>query len=105
RRSGRCLRWQRRGGEVHRQDRGGDGGAKGPESARHSAVSYELRPPDASFVGAGLHTRPEKTMFRTITTSMLALAVLAAPALAQQAPDGAATFTRACASCHREGQT
>ena len=33
-----------------------------------------------------------------------ALIAVAAPASAQQAPDGAAVFTRACASCHNENQ-
>ena len=44
-------------------------------------------------------------MFGRITTLTAALAVLAVPAFAQQAPDGAAAFNRACASCHRDGQT
>jgi len=34
----------------------------------------------------------------------LALTFTAATASAQQAPDGAATFNRTCATCHREGQ-
>jgi polyvinyl alcohol dehydrogenase (cytochrome) len=34
----------------------------------------------------------------------LILMAVAAPAFAQQAPDGAATFNRACATCHRDGQ-
>jgi len=44
-------------------------------------------------------------MLRKITISALAVTALAAPALAQQPPDAAAAFTRACATCHREGQT
>ncbi len=44
-------------------------------------------------------------MFGRMTTLTAALAVLAVPAFAQQAPDGAAAFNRACASCHRDGQT
>src|SRR6185503_12266194 len=39
-----------------------------------------------------------------ITTFLVALAP-AVPALAQQPPDGAAVFTRACANCHAENQT
>lgn len=38
------------------------------------------------------------------TTLAIVLLALAVPAAAQQAPDGAATFNRACATCHREGQ-
>ena len=34
----------------------------------------------------------------------LALVGVAGTASAQQAPDGAATFNRTCATCHREGQ-
>jgi polyvinyl alcohol dehydrogenase (cytochrome) len=37
-------------------------------------------------------------------TFALAFLALATSAFAQQAPDGAATFTRSCATCHREGQ-
>src|ERR1051325_2839922 len=37
-------------------------------------------------------------------TLAVVLLAIAAPAVAQQTPDGAATFTRACATCHREGQ-
>ena len=33
------------------------------------------------------------------------LLALAVPALAQQTPDGAAVFKRACANCHAENQT
>ena len=44
-------------------------------------------------------------MFERITISTLALLAATVPAFAQQAPDGAAAFNRACASCHREGQT
>jgi len=44
-------------------------------------------------------------MFGKITISTLALLAATVPAFAQQAPDGAAAFDRACASCHREGQT
>jgi len=44
-------------------------------------------------------------MFGKITISTLALLSATVPAFAQQAPDGAAAFDRACASCHREGQT
>src|SRR5262245_61568611 len=33
------------------------------------------------------------------------LIALAAPALAQQGPDGAAVFKRTCANCHAENQT
>jgi len=42
-------------------------------------------------------------MVRTLTISALLLLAPAVPALAQ-APDGAATFNRSCATCHREGQ-
>ena len=41
---------------------------------------------------------------KTSFALLVALLGLAQTASAQQAPDGAATFNRACATCHREGQ-
>ena len=42
---------------------------------------------------------------KTLVGAFVVALGVAATTFAQQAPDGAAAFTRACASCHRDGQT
>ncbi|HVQ15585.1 MAG TPA: cytochrome c, partial [Vicinamibacterales bacterium] len=43
-------------------------------------------------------------MFARVGVLCIGLIALAAPARAQQAPNGEAVFKQSCASCHREGQ-